>query len=100
MDKSILALLKLLRRKVDDRILKLNRGKWNRHVHGIGMRQESKNKSIIININKEYHLIVTAVPRGTVYSCPTGDSLSAAGSDIQTMDRTRHELPEAFARWP
>lgn len=38
MDKSLFALTKLMRRKMYDRILKLHKGKWTRHVSGIWTR--------------------------------------------------------------
>ena len=40
MDKSIHALMKLLRAKMRDRLLKLHKGKWNRHLLGIRRRHQ------------------------------------------------------------
>ena len=40
LDKNIHALLKFLRQKLSDRLLKLHRGKWNKHIRGIRRRHE------------------------------------------------------------
>ena len=40
MDKSIHALMRFLRTKMSDRLLKLHKGKWTRHVGGIRTRHK------------------------------------------------------------
>lgn len=41
MDKSIHALMQFLRTKMSDRLLKLHKGKWTRHIGGIRMRHKT-----------------------------------------------------------
>src|SRR6218665_4151222 len=41
LDKSIHALMKFMRAKMSDRLLKLHKGKWTRHVGGIRQRHQS-----------------------------------------------------------
>ena len=41
LDKSILALMKFMRAKMSDRLLKLHKGKWTRHIGGIRQRHQS-----------------------------------------------------------
>lgn len=44
LDKSIHALMKFMRTKMSDRLLKLHKGKWTRHVGGIRQRHQSSLK--------------------------------------------------------
>ena len=69
LDKSIHSLMCFVRTKMSDRLLKLHRGKWTRHVGGIRMRHK-KSSQITVDMCDciEQNAVYTVVTKDTAYT--------------------------------
>jgi len=87
LDKSIHALLRFLRQKMSDRLLKLHRGKWTKHVRGIRRRH---NLSSNIPMEKS-----TCLEENMVYTVEGANDVQYTVRQSPTMPHVSDTCPLA-----
>jgi len=78
MDSCIHALMRLMRMKMRDRLQKLHKGKWTRHVHGIRMRHKkgvSLSSSWLTEVDPNRTYAVQGPDNKIVYMVEQSDSI-------------------------